>query len=229
MYHEDEVLVFRGVMVAGSIVYRTFPPEVASNSHDFEVRWVTHSGRRMRGIFARRTIGAAECSLFMGTYPGLRMSKEENACKVARYAAQYGVDHQTAVRQTVAYTLSLRDHDPGYVLDPTDEEGTLLPEFVPYLVCYINEPPPEYPCKAAFVFNQPRNRYEIWLLKPVTQNEEVYLDYGKHYVRDYPINTGANDGMFSHFIPVDSIFKPDLRGIPAPLQVPEMDVSPVSL
>jgi len=215
--------------MTGVHVYRVFPPEVASNSHDFEVRRVAHNDRRMRGVFARRSISPAECSLFMGTYPGHRMSKEENALKVAHYAAQHRVDHQAAVRQTVAYTLSLREHDLGYVLDPTDEQGTLLPEFIPYLVCYINEPPPGCPCKAVFVFNQPRNRYEIWLLQAVQQDEEVYLYYGKHYVRDYPISAGANDGMFSHFIPADSIFKPDLRGLPATLQVPGMDISPVSL
>jgi hypothetical protein len=215
--------------MAGACVYRVFPPEVASNSNDFEVRCVIHNGQRMRGVFARQAIAVSECSLFMGTYPGLRMSKEENARKVAQYAAQHGVDHQTAVRHTVAYTLSLRDHDPGYVLDPTDEQGTLLPEFIPCLVCYINEPPPGCPSKAAFVYNQPRQRYEVWLLQAVQQDEEVYLYYGKHYVRDYPINTGANDGMFSHFIPADSIFKPDLRGMPATLQVPGMDISPVNL
>ena len=200
--------------------YRTFPSEVVSNSHDFEVRWVAHNDRRMRGVFARRSIPTPECSLFMGSYPGHRVSKEENTRKVARYESGHGVDRLTAVRQTVAYTLSLRDHDPGYVLDPTDEEGKLLAEFTPYLVCYINEPPPGCPSKATFVYNQPRQRYEVWLLQPVEQDEEVYLYYGKNYIRDYPINSAAADGKFAHFIPADSTFKPDMRGVPVPLQVP---------
>lgn len=215
--------------MTGAIVYRTFPPEVVSNSHDFDVRWVVHNDRRMRGVFARRTVPAPECSLFMGSYPGHRISRKESTLKVNRYAQEYNVDRLAAIRQVVAYSLSLRDHDPGYVLDPTDDHGNLLPEFIPYLVCYINEPPPGCPAKAAFVYNQPRQRYEVWLLQTVWQDEEVYLYYGEHYVRDYPINPGANDGKFSHFIPTDSIFKPDLRGMPAPLQVPGMDVSPVSL
>lgn len=210
-------------------IYRVFPPEVTSNSHDFEVRWVIHNGQRMRGVFARRSISPAECSLFMGTYPGHPMSKEENGRKVADYAVQHGVDHRTAVRQTGAYNLLLGEHDQEYVLDPTDEQGNLLPEFIPYLVCHINEPPPHCASKAAFVFNQPRNRYEIWLLQAVQHDEEVYLYYGKHYARDYPINTGGSDGRFSHFIPMDSIFKPDLRGLPEPLQVPGMDVPLVSV
>ena len=194
--------------MTGSFVYRVFPPEVVSNTHDFEVRPVLHNRQWMRGVFARRSIPAADCSLFMGTYPGLRMSREESAQKITRYVARYGVDRQVAIRQTVAYTLSLRDRDPGYVLDPTDEDGNLLPEFIPYLVCYINEPPPGCPCKAAFVYNQPRKRYEIWLLQAVQQEEEVFLYYGSHYVRDYPINTLVMNGKISHFIPTDGISDP---------------------
>ena len=213
----------QGVMEQSAYIYRTFSPEVVSNSHDFDVRWVMHNGRRMRGVFARRSIGARECSLYMGVYPGYRMKKEDNALKVTRYAAQHAVGHLTAVRQTVAYTLSLRDHDPGYVLDPTDDNGNLLPEFTPYLVCYINEPPPERPAKAAFVYNQPRRRYEVWLLQAVEQDEEVYLYYGRHYMRDYPINPNACNERFSHFIPSESIFNLDRRGNPLPLQVPDVE------
>ena len=201
-------------------VYRIFPPEVVSNTHDFDVRWVVHNGQRMRGVFARRTIAAPECSLYMGIYPGHRMRKEESALKVARYAVQHGMDQRTATRKVVTYTLSLREKDPGYVLDPTDEEGNLIPEFIPYLVCYINEPPPEWPAKAAFVYNQPRQRYEVWLLQAVEQDEEVYLYYGRHYLRNYPINSNACDGRFSHFSPLESVFNLDRRGIPAPLKVP---------
>jgi hypothetical protein len=156
------------------------------------------------------------------------MTKEENARKVVQYAARHGVDHQTAVRHAVAYTLSLRDHDPGYVLDPTDKEGALLAEFIPYLVHYINEPPPGYPSKAAFVYNRARQRFEVWLLQGVEKDDEIFLYYGKHYVRDYPVNAEASDGQFAHYIPADSTFRPDVRGAPAPLQMPGMDVSPVS-
>jgi hypothetical protein len=201
-------------------IYRTFPPEIVSNSHDFDVRWVVHNGRRMRGVFARRPIAVSECSLFMGSYPGHRRSREESALKVARYADRHSAEKLTAIQKTGTYTLSLRDHDPGHVLDPTDENGNLLPEFIPYLVSYINEPPPEFLPKAAFVYNQPRQRYEVWLLQAVEQDEEVYLYYGKHYIRDYPINPGASDERFAHFIPAESILKPDQRGIPATLQVP---------
>ena len=212
----------RGVMSPASYVYRTFPPEVVSNTHDFDVRRVVHNGRHMRGVFARRTIGVPECSLYMGVYPGYRIRKEESELKVAHYAAQHAVDRRTAIRKVVAYTLSLREKDPGYVLDPTDEEGNLVPEFIPYLVCYINEPPPECPAKAAFVYNQPRQRYEVWLLQGVEQDEEVYLYYGRQYVRDYPFNPNGKDEQFSHYIPSESIFNLDRRGIPAPLQVPDV-------
>lgn len=200
-------------------VYRVFPPEVVSNTHDFEVRWVVHNGWWMRGVFARRAIGIPECSLYMGSYPGRRMTKEENALKVTHYSVRHCVDNMTAVRKTVIYTLSLNRYDPGYVLDPTDEEGELCPEFIPYLVIYINEPPPGKPCKAAFVYNRPRQRYEVWLLQAVEKDEEVYVYYGLNYIRDYSIDPHVHDDQLSHYIPSESVLKPDLRGIPEPLHV----------
>jgi hypothetical protein len=218
----EEVTSSRSAVVEETRIYRTFPPEVVSNSHDFDVRWVVHNNLRMRGVFARRVIPTPECSLYMGAYPGHRITKEASTRKVDRYANEHKVARPAAARQVVGYSLSLREHDPGHVLDPTDEEGNLLPEFIPYLVLYINEPPPGAPSKAAFVYNQPRGRYEVWLLKPVHQDEEIYLYYGRNYVRDYPINLDAANGKFSHFIPEGSIFRPDLRGIPAPLQVPQV-------
>jgi hypothetical protein len=156
----------------------------------------------------------------MGTYPGYRKSKADLAIKVARYAACHGVDEQTAIRKTCAYHFSLEGHDPGYRLDPTNEEGDLLPEFTSFIVCYLNEPPPESLPKAAFVYNQPRQRHEVWLLQAVEQGEEVYLYYGKYYLRDYPSNR-ACDSRFSHYIPADSVLVPDRRGSPGPLQIPD--------
>jgi hypothetical protein len=173
----------------------------------------------MRGVFARRRIGIPECSLYVGIYPGYRKSKQEIADKFTSYAARHLVDKQTAIRKTCSYNLSLERVDPGYRLDPTDEEGALLPEFTSCVVCYINESPPESLPQAAFVYNQPRRRYEVWLLHAVEQDEEIFLYYGKYYFRDYPFNSSC-DGRF-HCIPVNSVLTPDRRGVPAPLQVPE--------
>ena len=177
----------------------------------------------MYGVFSRRPVGRPDCSLFMGVYPGHRASKEESLIKVDRYAARNAVDRFTAARKTVSYTLSMRKYDPGFVLDPTDEKGALLPEFVSYLVCYLNEPPPGHTPKAVFAYNQPRQRYEVWLLQAVRQDEEVFIYYGDKYMRDYPINDNACDTRRCHFIPAESVFRPDPRGAPAPLQVPGLD------
>ena len=142
----------------------------------------------------------------MGTYPGYRKKKEEIARKVANYVAHNSVDYLTGVRKTVAYALSLREHDPGYVLDPTDDDGDLYPEFENYLVGYINEPPPKFPSKAAFVFNLPRQRYEVWLLKAIEKDEEVYLFYGKNYFRDYPINCNSCENKMFPFHSIQQHF-----------------------
>ena len=206
-----------------SYVYRAFPPGVVSNTNDFDMRWVTHDNRRMRGVFARRRIDTSECSLFVGVYPGHRKSKAEIRNKFTSYSDRHFVDERTSIRKTCAYNLSLERVDPGYNLDPTDEEGALLPEFTSSIVCYINESPPESLPQAAFIYNRPRSRYEVWLLHAVEQDEEIFLYYGKYYIRDYPFNNTGADHLF-HVIPIESVLAPDLRGIPAPLQVHDKDL-----
>lgn len=201
-------------------VYRIFPPQVVSNSHDFEVRHVIHHGRGMRGVFARHPITSNQCSLYMGAYPGVRVQLEEAYRKADAYAARFGVDRGTAAQRTIGYALSLRNHDPGYILDPTDDLGNLLPQFASHLVCYINEPPPGCPAKAVFVYNQLHERYEIWLLHPVDEGEEIFIYYGSSYRRDYPVNHQSGDEKKSHYIPRASRFHLDPRGLPPPLQVP---------
>jgi hypothetical protein len=200
--------------------YRVFPTEVVSNTFDFDVRPVTHNGRRMRGVFARRQIRDGECAVFIGAYPGIRRSEKEHAEKTARYAARRGADPQAAKRKIAAYVLSLKRPDPGFVLDPTDEEGELRPEFAGGIVLYLNENPPGAVPKASFVWNAPRNRYEVWLRQAAAQDEEIYLYYGRSYSRDYPVDAGLGEDPKYYLIPEGSAFREDPRGIPPPLQLP---------
>jgi hypothetical protein len=200
--------------------YRAFPPEVISNTFDFDVRWVTHDGRRMRGVFARRRIRDAECAVFIGAYPGVRRSEKEHEEKAARFAARRGVEPDAAKRSMSPYVLSLKRPDPGYVLDPTDEDGAILPEFSGGIVLYLNENPPGAVPKATFVWNVPRRRYELWLQKAAAQDEEIYVYYGSQYFRDYPVDAELGKDRFYYLIQEGSIFTEDPRGIPPPLQLP---------
>jgi len=203
--------------------YRAFPPEVISNTHDFDVRWVIHNNRCMRGVFARRPISLTECALFIGVYPGHRRSAEEMDTKASHYATCHLVDVETAKRATSAYVLSLKRYDPGYVLDPGGEEGDLLPEFAPGIVLFLNENPPGSVPKASFVYNIPRQRYEVWLQQAVERDEEIFLFYGSQYFRDYPVDAEAGQDRYYYLIPAESVFMPDRRGIPAPLHLPPGD------
>jgi hypothetical protein len=200
--------------------YRAFAPEVISNTFDFDVRWVLHNGRRMRGVFARRQIRDSECAVFIGVYPGIRRSEKEHAEKTARFAERHDVDLDAAKRRMAAYVLSLKRPDPGFVLDPTDAEGVLLPEFSTSLALLVNENPPGAVPKASFVWNSPRNRYEVWLRQAAAQDEEIHLYYGSQYFRDYPVDAEAANTRFYYLIPAESVFTDDPRGIPEPLILP---------
>ncbi len=194
-----------------------------SNTFDFEVRLVIHNGRRMRGVFARRGIETGETPAFIGVYPGRRKNETEMERKAAQYAARHGVDLRTASRKTNAYVLSLERVDPGYSLDPTGEDGELLPEYAAGIVCYLNENPPGCVPKATFVYNLPRSRYEVWLQQEAAQDEEIFLFYGKQYFRDYPVDIEAGESRYYYLIPAESVLAEDPRGIPAPLQLPACD------
>jgi hypothetical protein len=200
--------------------YRIFPPGVISNTFDFDVRRVNHNGRRMYGVFSRRQIRDSECAVFIGVYPGKRRSEMEQDEKAARYAERHGVELDAAKRRMAAYVLSLKRPDPGYVLDPTDPEGELASEFEAGIVLYINENPPGAVPKASFVWNAPRNRYEVWLRLAAAQDEEIYLYYGSQYFRDYPVDAELGKDEHYYNIPAESVFIEDSRGIPAPLQSP---------
>jgi hypothetical protein len=54
------------------------------------------------------------------------------------------------------------------------------------------------------------------------QDEELFLYYGKDYLRNYPFNPSTNANQFSHYIPTESTFVPDPRGVPAPLILPDL-------
>jgi hypothetical protein len=174
----------------------------------------------MRGVFARRRIETVDSIVFIGIYPGRRKSQAAMEQKAARYAVRHAVDTRMAARRTNAYVLSLARFNPGYDLDPTDEDGELLPEFAPGIVCYLNENPPGGVPKASFVYNLPRCRYEVWLQEGVEQDEEIFLYYGNQYFRDYPVDAEAAESRYYYIIPEGSAFTPDPRGIPAPLQLP---------
>jgi hypothetical protein len=207
-------------MTQADFFYRVFPPDVISNTFDFDVRQVTHNSRSMFGVFARRQIRDSECAVFLGVYPGKRRSEKEQDEKAARYAERHGVEWNAAKRRMAAYVLSLKRPDPGYVLDPTDEEGGLAPEYAAGIVLYVNENPPGAAPKASFVWNAPRSRYEVWLREAAAQDEEIYLYYGSRYFRDYPVDEELGKDEYYYNIPAESVFIEDPRGIPPALQLP---------
>lgn len=200
--------------------YVVFPAEVVSNTHDFEVRWVVHAGRRMRGVFARRAIRQAECSVFIGVYPGYARTRQEIRHKVGRYAERHALERQAAAGKVTADALCHRQYDAEHVLDPTDEEGHLLLEFAPYIAAYVNEPAPALLANPAIVHNRTRQRCEVWLLHAVGEGDEVYLYYGEQYIRDYPISAPACEDRLAYYLPEGSCLDLDRRAPPPVLRLP---------
>jgi hypothetical protein len=183
--------------------YFVFPAEIHSNRRDFEIRRVTHDGRPMRGVFAKRGIAQHECALYMGVYPGHRTAIEEWRRKVKAYAVRHAVTPESAKWTLNQITFSLERVDPGYLLDPSDADGGWLPEFSTHLAGLANEPPPGRAAVAVFAYNRVRERFEVWLTKAVREGEEIHISYGSRYRRDYPVGEVAADSPF-HVIPADS-------------------------
>ncbi len=190
-----------------------FDWEVMSNTHDFEARVVVHNGYEMLGVVARHDL--KRCPLFVGVYPGVQMSEKKVSQKLADYADRYGVNRANA-RQAFRYNIAAENYGRGFELDPTDADGNLLPEFADYLALCVNEAPPQMTPTAACIYNEPRERYEVWLLEPLNEGEEVFTCYGINYVRDYPLNITACHNLEWSYIAKGSTFISDRRGAPSP-------------
>jgi len=191
--------------------FLVFNQDVMSNTHDFDVRRVVHNDHEMLGIVARRDL--ARCPLFVGVYPGIPLSKADAGRKLAEYADRHGVDRAAAER-AFRYNIAAERYGHGVELDPTDEEGQLLPEFLNHIALYVNEAPPQITPNASFIYNEPRERYEIWLLEPLREGQEILTCYGHNYARDYPFNMMACHNWEWAHIPQGSMFIFDKRGAP---------------
>ena len=200
-----------------SPLYRVFDPQVMSNAHDFDVRPTTHGDRRMLGVFAKRAIDMAECPVFVGVFAGYVRTEQEIEHKITRYMERHQVSRKTAIMRAACYNLTLVHYNVGCDLDPSDEEGALLPEFASCIANYVNEPPPDRAAKVTLVFNELRRRYELWLLDQVGQGEEIFTFYGFEYEREYPINMTACNEVQPRLIQQTSAFVLDERGAPAPV------------
>jgi hypothetical protein len=205
-------------------VYRVLPEHLLSNSYDFVVRPTVLAGRTMAGVVTRHAIPKTCCPLFLGAFAGHLRTEAEIEQKIRGYMARHKVERAAATACAVAYNLTLAHYQPGFDLDPTDEDGRLLPDFQGCIVNFVNEAPPGRPIKVTFVFNTPRQRYELWLMHGARSGEELFTYYGPLYERGYPINWRAASRIQPGIIPAESVLLIEERGT-SPLVKEEFDVT----
>ena len=156
-----------------------------SNVDDFTVAAVCHGGRTMQGVISRRVVRDEDLPLFVGVYTGYLRTAAEVDAKVASYRSRHGVVGPIAYARATGYNLCA-DEDGGE-LDPTDPDGSVLPEFAHHVALFVNEPSPSQRTNAVLGLNESTGRLELWLCEPVDAGEEVLTWYGDDYERDYDV------------------------------------------
>lgn len=131
--------------------------------------------------------------------------------KLTTYAARHTLNESEAESKLSEYVMDLtecipdRDLDSTQLLDPTDEDGKLLQEYVGVpSVLYCNEPPPNV--KPNAYYHTTGQSVTVVLARAIRANEEVTVDYGELYNRDkYAANTSIPvDGAISLLPPSSS-------------------------
>ena len=179
---------------------------------------VRKSKGRGMGVFALTEIPEMT---FIGPYPGRVYSDAayDEAKKMKLTTGEYGLDfwmprpvaRNTAVvagrpnrqvrarRPNIGYTY---EYDDGWVIDPADGKGNIMPRFINAVAPYINEPGRQEQSNMYWVYNIPRHRVEFWTSEKIKKGDELLLCYGTTYDRSYETscNSKNNPQYALHFI-----------------------------
>lgn len=147
--------------------------------------------RRMKGkgwgVKARRDLAAFT---MVAVYPGERLTAKQYENKRVQGVSdgKFAVDFWKPDTNGIVRT--------GYVIDPGNSRGELLPRFSGAVAPLVNEPGPRASPNLVWVWNLPRYRLELWTLKPVRRGEELTVCYGTGggYVRDYHTSCVSRPG-----------------------------------
>jgi len=111
------------------------------------------------GVFcARESRGIAPLT-FLAAYPGVRIP-----------VTQKDPDRLISVKK-LQYLAT--GHDGSYVIDPTNDDGSVCDEYSKEIGVRFNEPPMDKVPTAAFVSNYKTQRLEIWSIANIEPNQEV--------------------------------------------------------
>lgn len=134
-----------------------------------------------RGVVALRDVPAWTC---LGPYPGAVRTLQAHERLKARG------------RASDAYAVQFWDSRPGgriddtLVIDPA-VGGRLAAPYRHAAAAYVNEPAGRQRPNAAWTWNFPRHRVELWTTRPLKRGEEVCAWYGDAYDRGYAVPAAA--------------------------------------
>ena len=134
--------------------------------------------RHGRGCFTTQTLPP---KTMIGVYPG----KITNEKSLTMKLSQCSIEQQRAVMKYLVQSKIHSTEKSCCYLDPTGVQGNIDPFFVTNPVLYINEPDSDQSVNTHHVWNYDMDRLEIWTAKTVLENQELFIQYGSSYTRDY--------------------------------------------
>lgn len=157
-----------------------------------------------RGVFAKENI---DCFKYICSYTGTKKHSDELTA----------LANSRNFLRKLTYVYSIIESE---ILDPTDDDGNILPEFTDtnganlceYAGIYINEPSVDQFPNCVFAVNS--EKIEIWSVRNILEGEELLIFYGKGVYREYLLSQflfGVSNFTlyFEHgqlsFVEIDSI------------------------
>lgn len=133
----------------------------------------------------------------VGVYPGIIINERQLSVKLSKLPT---LQHQEQVSAYLVHSKLHSTPQSKCYLDPTNDFGTLDANWSHNPVLYINEPDVGQVANVQPVWNYDRDRLELWTSHEVKQGDQLLVNYGCSYSRNYATSTGESGHQDWHFV-----------------------------
>lgn len=158
---------------------------VRTPAGDFQVK----ESRHQKGCFTLQNLANKQ---LVGVYSGRIINERQLALKLSKIAKE----KQPFVSQYLVQSHLHSTPNSNCYLDPTNDHGALDPSWSENPVLYCNEPDPDQTSNLMGVWNYDVDRLELWARRDICIGEELLVNYGQSFDREYSTGGACSVMMF---------------------------------